>query len=306
MAKTSKTEPASKSLQTESFSLISNEKLLAIYSAMVRCRMLEQRAATLFQSGKTENDLSASSKHVGSAAAVGVNLTPDDLLSITPGDWLPVFVKGMPLEGVFRALANPKDDGLIGGLLERNIFVSSNDALQAEAISKRAAKALAEKKNAIVVVFVSGGSDSLKPWRKTMTLAAAKRLPIVFVHHVDEPPELVGTDSKAGSRNPEALVHGLPSIAVDALDPVAVYRVAYEAVVRARQGRGATLLRCTIHRNASTPNKVGTDEGATLPDPLIAMEGYLKGKSIEPEPNKRQVVDSFSRDLDLATRFLDR
>ena len=44
----------------ETFSLISHEKLLAIYTAMLKCRMVEQRAAMLFQQGKLASDLHAS------------------------------------------------------------------------------------------------------------------------------------------------------------------------------------------------------------------------------------------------------
>jgi hypothetical protein len=35
------------------------------------------------------------------------------------------------------------------------------------------------------------------------------------------------------------------------------------------------------------------------------METYLKQKGIAPENYNRQVVAGFTRDLDLATRFLD-
>lgn len=272
--------------------------------------MLEQRAAALFQAGKLKSDLSASLKREGTAAAVSVNLLAEDLLCIAPGDWLPAFVKGMSLEGVFRALSNHSDEDLARGLLERGISVSSPDALQAELVAKRASEALAEKKSAIVVVFVSPGTDALRPWRKTMTLAGEKRLPILFVHHADPEPELAAAETKAGSKYPDALVHGVAAIDVDALDAVAVYRVAYEGVVRARQGRGASLLRCAVHPNLSAQQApvsgIQTDHSTALTDPLIAMESYLKGKAIESEGRNRQIVESFGRDLDLATRFLDR
>jgi TPP-dependent pyruvate/acetoin dehydrogenase alpha subunit len=289
----------------EGFSLISNEKLLAIYGAMVKCRMLEQRAATLFQAGKLKSDLSSSLKREGTAAAVSVNLLAEDLLCIAPGDWFPAFVKGMPLEGVFRALSNQPNADLTASLLERNVSATTDNALQTEMVRKRASQALAEKKNAIVVVFVARGADALEPWRETMKVAAAKKLPILFVQHVDE--ELDST--KAGNKYPDALVHGVAAIDVDALDAVAVYRVAYEGVVRARQARGASLLRCAVHLNVpgkKTLDGQGEGGGATISDPLIAMESYLRSKAIDSEVGNRQIVESFSRDLDVATRFLDR
>jgi TPP-dependent pyruvate/acetoin dehydrogenase alpha subunit len=272
--------------------------------------MLEQRAATLFQAGKLKSDLSACLKREGTAAAVSVNLLGEDLLCIAPGEWFPAFVKGMSLEGVFHALSNPQDEYLARGLLEKNISATSDKALQTEKVKKRATEALAEKKNAVVAVFVSRGADALEPWREMMKAAAAKKLPILFVQHVNEEPESAADGAKTGRKYPDALVHGVAAIDVDALDAVAVYRVAYEGVIRARQGRGASFLRCAVHLNAPTQearlNGQSELSGTALSDSLIAMESYLRSKAIDSEARKRQIVESFSRDLDLATRFLDR
>ena len=103
------------------------------------------------------------------------------------------------------------------------------------------------------------------------------------------------------------MLHGVPTIAVDARDPVAVYRVAYEAIVRARQLRGATLLECLIE-TAAPPSKEAdqSDDGPIATDPVEAMEGYLKSKRITPVIDKQDIIAAFNRDLDLATRFLDK
>src|ERR1700722_4606991 len=113
MAKTLESKPsvgAEAIPVAEGFSLISNEKLIAIYVAMVKCRMLEQRAAALFQQGKLASDFHASSGREACAVAVGIDLQPEDTLVTAPGDWLSTFMKGLPSEALFRALA-PKIDG---------------------------------------------------------------------------------------------------------------------------------------------------------------------------------------------------
>ena len=50
--------------------------------------------------------------------------------------------------------------------------------------------------------------------------------------------------AKAGVMSSIALRHGLPGIAVDVNDAVAIYRVAQEAIGRARNGGGAALIEC--------------------------------------------------------------
>lgn len=289
--------------ESQGFSLIPNEKLVAIYIAMVKCRMLQQRAATLFQQGKLDADFHASSGREACAAAVGIDLQPEDTLSIAPGDWFPAFVKGLPIETLFRALA-PRINGhpLAAGddAQQRNILLSdSRDQL--ETVHQRALAAHADKKAAVVAAFLPPVPAAPNQWQKLMSAAAAKKLPVVFVHHVIDIGQTQSTSATGKTKTPQALFHGVPTIAVDAADPVALYRVAYEAITRARQRRGATLLEC-----AAIPLGAIPDSDSTQPhDSVCIMETYLKRKGIQPENYNRQVVAEFTRDLDLATRFLD-
>src|SRR4051794_14237800 len=91
--------------ETKTFSLISNEKLLSIYAAMLKCRLLEQRATSLFQHGRLDNDLHTSSGREAIAASAVADLSHEDILCLAQGDWLPAFVKGMSLENMFRIVA---------------------------------------------------------------------------------------------------------------------------------------------------------------------------------------------------------
>lgn len=286
----------------ETFSLISNEKLLALYSAMLKCRLLEQTATELFQHGKIDSDLHGSAGREAAAAAVSIDLEPKDTLALASGDWLPAFVKGFSPEMLFRMLAPAasQQDGAASIESEhKNILLPSNSEHQAAVANERAAAAFEGKDGAIVMVIISPGPESLKPWQKIISTAGSRRLPLIFMRYVDEASEPVPARATSRSNRPEALYRGVPSIAVDVLDPVAIYRVVYEALVRGRQRRGATLVECTLH-SAS-----GRDAAASV-DPVAAMEDYLKRKGIEPETHNRQIVADFRRDLDLATRFLDR
>ena len=91
---------------------------------------------------------------------------------------------------------------------------------------------------------------------------------------------------------------------------MAVYRVAYEAIIRARQGRGATLLECVAHQaeSKSAKREAASDSEIQVnsADPVSTMEIYLETKGIEPKGHNREVVAAFNRDLELATRFLDQ
>jgi TPP-dependent pyruvate/acetoin dehydrogenase alpha subunit len=318
MPKTLKSTPERKVKSTpapEVFSLISNEKLVAIYAAMVKCRMLQQRAILLFQQGKLASDLHASYGREAVAAAVTVDLQPNDALSLLPSDLLPAFVKGLSLETLFHLLA-PKTAQFNGPKtnapsdLEQKNILAVDESRRPETVRERAAAAHAAREGAIVTAVLPSSDELLSPWHRIMTTAASKRLPIVFVHYVDHGNNARKPFSNRKAKNPDALIHGVPAIAVDALDAVAVYRVACEATIRARQGRGATLLQCAAHPGTSDKAAQGISEPAAnhalTTDPVSSMENYLRRKGIKSEQHNPEIVAAFNHDLELATRFLDR
>jgi TPP-dependent pyruvate/acetoin dehydrogenase alpha subunit len=310
----SKSEPKAKPAPPkETFSLVSHEKLLAIYAAMLKCRMVQQRAAMLFQQGKLASDLHASLGREATSAAIAIDLQPGDSLGLAAGDWLPALVKGMTLEGLFRALApaQPNCDAAPAAseLEYKNILPAGDKAQAPVSIRDRALAAQAATQNSVVAVVLPSNEQSLKPWHDVMAAAASQRLPIVFVHYADaaEQPGIAKAGRK--SKNPSALFHGVPAITVDALDAVAAYRVAYEAIMRARQGRGATLLECATQVQSSILGNAKDGKPSSNPprltDSISTMEAYLKSKGIEPAPHNQQTVAAFNHELDLATRFLD-
>jgi TPP-dependent pyruvate/acetoin dehydrogenase alpha subunit len=317
MPKTIKSIPERKSKSTpapETFSLISNEKLVAIYSAMVKCRMLQQRASLLFQHGKLASDLHASYGCEAVAAALAVDLQPNDTLSLSHGDLLPGFVKGLSPESLFRLLTpdaasiNVQKTSTSSDLKQKNIL-TADESRRPEAVRKRATAAQATKEGAIVAAILPSDDGWLDSWHGVMATAASQRLPILFVHHVDHRYEPSDPSSNRKAKNPDALFHGVPAIAVDALDAVAVYRVAYEAIIRARQGRGATLLQCAVHSGMPDKATHRISEPSANPaltaDPVSLMENYLKRKGIKSEQHNSEIVAALNHDLDLATRFLD-
>jgi pyruvate dehydrogenase E1 component alpha subunit len=141
--------------------------------------------------------------------------------------------------------------------------------------------------------------------------AVTHKLPIVHVVQSDvwtEPPDprllvaLKDTDN-AGHDN------GIPTLSVDGNDVVAVYRVAQEAIRRARQGHGPALIECKTQRwpapAAVSPMTEGPGSGMSE-DPILRMETYLKQKGLWSDAWKQRLVKSFTRQLDAAEKFADQ
>jgi pyruvate dehydrogenase E1 component alpha subunit len=112
------------------------------------------------------------------------------------------------------------------------------------------------------IALVWGGEHGAKR-RDALKAARAQSLPVVFVCEEGE-----ATQKRTG----RALKPGeeLPCITVDGHDVVAAYRVAHEAIERARRDRGPTLILLATYRVA----------GRAFTDAVADMERYLKGRGL--------------------------
>lgn len=289
---------ASPQVQEEGFSLISNAKLIEIYSTMLKCRMIEERAGLLCKQGKLPANLKASIGQEASAAAFVIDLLPGDTLCPAANDISPAYVKGLSLEEMFRAIfKGARESG------DRKILPpSSSITVQLKSVSQEARALKAANQGSVVVAFFTNEIEFDDAWRETVSAAGEERLPIIFVCQAD-----------AGHHTAEeAMIFGVPAIVVDGKDAVALYRVASEAMNRARQGRGPTLVECITllpdnpEVNASSENCIYTNTEQSLAlDPIATMEKYLDIKGLFDKQLSRQITSDFASELDLATRFLN-
>jgi pyruvate dehydrogenase E1 component alpha subunit len=318
MPKSTAQKLASKEETTPSeigFSLISNQKLMAIYTSLLRCRMVIERASNLFAEGQLSRDLRASAGREASAAAIVVDLKPEDAVSLANGDIMPAFTKGLSLESIFRALsARPTSphsrDAMLNGNGQKLLRISPSSDVdsQLDAIFKFAVAAKQSRRGDITIAFFDA-SASEKQLSEAIALAGAKLLPIVFVRFTGRAePESSKTAFSGGRSALGALIDGSPAIVVDGSDAVALYRVSFEAIARARQHRGPTVVECSmsipVNPATETKNSIYKTNEPLGMDPVVNMENYLKGKGIWNEEAKRAMVAGFERELNLATSFL--
>ena len=112
--------------------------------------------------------------------------------------------------------------------------------------------------------------------RDALETARRHKLPIVFVVESESPGNRNGAASLLN--NDVDPGEELPHIAVDGNDVVALYRVAHEAIDRARRDRGPTLIECAAYRVQGRPSRRRLD-------PVANLKSYLKAKGI-PVPKR--------------------
>lgn len=124
---------------------------------------------------------------------------------------------------------------------------------------------VARKNRRIALVW---GCECDADWNDALESARVQSLPVVFVCEEGSASEL----RRSLARAARALKPGeeLPCITVDGHDVVAAYRVAHEAIGRARRDRGPTLILLATYR-------VG---GRAFTDAVADMDRYLRGRGL--------------------------
>lgn len=245
-----------KKVGENSFSLISREKLLALYAGLLRCRLLE--GLVRMRLGKPSLRHSRIG-HEAPAVALSIDLERKDTITAAPGDFLPGFIKE---KDVAAALAE--------------LRVKSRSPFSARLKAALAAARIHQGKSSahIAVVFCPASAVQSRVWRQALLAAGDERLPILFVsdyvQNGDSLPRLK-----------------FPAITVDRDDVVALYRVASEAMAHARRGNGATLIECMGWQPEDTQECPS--------DPIANMEAYLEQRGISFARTRAKIVTAVGR-----------
>jgi pyruvate dehydrogenase E1 component alpha subunit len=120
----------------------------------------------------------------------------------------------------------------------------------------------------VVVCFFGDGAANQGSFNEAMNLAALWKLPVVFVcenNHYGLTVPL--REHLAGSISGRADGYGIPGVTIDGNDVIEVYRATANAVERAREGGGPSLIEAVTYR--MTGFSTG-DQGGYQPDEEMA------------------------------------
>ncbi|MGB8480797.1 MAG: thiamine pyrophosphate-dependent enzyme [Acidobacteriaceae bacterium] len=278
--------------------LISHEKLQQLYSMMLKCRLLDERARILEKQAGFKNDHYSSVGLEATAVGAAIDLLPADTLAPSHRDFILSYLKGVPLTAMFSQLYGHNTRPENGrsalddcGYAPLNIVLAASTvAAQLDVCTDIAFANQRKKNDNVVMIFSDEGSIQLNDWHDALRFAGQRSLPIVFVHqsHRSAGSLSVKLESTGDDTSSEAVGYGFPGITVDGNDAVAVYRVAQEATERARSGGGPTLIEAQTF-----PEYVSSD-------PIAAMERYLAGKGLFSESWKKGIIALFQQKLDAA------
>ncbi|HWC17235.1 MAG TPA: thiamine pyrophosphate-dependent enzyme [Terriglobales bacterium] len=237
--------------------VISSEKLLQLYAAMLRLRSCGNHSARTSPRRRAKPD--------GQEASI-VGCT----LDLRPSDTI-VALRNQNLEVIWNTAtpaANRANGDVVRAVKESAILVKlDNSAARVAWATGIALQHRLQNKGNIAVAFAQ--LEEIGASRESLHFAHERCLPIIFVE--------VKLESRSNSRTrPRRSAAQIPAIPVDQSDVVAVYRVASEAIDKARRGAGPMLIQCVSYRQrGARPSGDGHSS-----DPILYMQHYLRKKNL--------------------------
>jgi TPP-dependent pyruvate/acetoin dehydrogenase alpha subunit len=269
-----------------------NAKLRQIYLGMVRARLLDQALSA----GRRRTSAGATAGLEAALVSTSVDLGAHDVVSDAVGGGVVDFLRGTKLESVLRPDETTRkrgfkaDCGMAGRLpsptgVQERIWTVLGAAAALKALRVQEKAETPAGQSGVAVIFTRLGEVSPGLWRQALTFAAAEELPVIFVVL----PAAAGK-AKTGGVSAVALRHGIPGIAVDASDAVAIYRVAQEAIGRARIGGGAALMECVsfVIEGTKSGRKMSTDA-------IAGLEEYMLSRGVTTKAWMEREARSFAK-----------
>ena len=237
---------------------LNRETLLRLYTTMSTIRNFEERGIP--ETGQRAMSASVHSSAGQEAVPTGIcaHLTDDDYIGSTHRGHGHCIAKGvdprrMMAELFGRSTGTNKGKGgsmhiadMSKGMLGTNGVVGASIPL---AVGAGLTSKLKDLKR-VAVAFFGDGAANQGVLHESMNLASVWKLPVIFCcenngYAQSTPVEYALSTANVSDR---AAGYDMPGITVDGMDVFAVYDAAGQAVERARNGEGPTLLECRTYR----------------------------------------------------------
>jgi acetoin:2,6-dichlorophenolindophenol oxidoreductase subunit alpha len=297
---------------------IGRETRLELYRLQLELRYCEKRAYDLFLQNLVKGTSHLSLGQEAIAAAFGVAMRPDDWTFCTYRGHAHTLARGASMEGVLGELMG-RQCGLLGGkggsmhLTDVKKGAMGSYAIIGAHLPVAAGAAWSAQYRGteqVAVCFFGDGTTNIGAFHEALNFAAVWKLPVIYVCennlYMEYTPirDVTAVEHPAADR---AAAYGLPSIIVDGNDADAVYKVASEALKKARAGGGPSLIEAMTYRHSghsrADPAKYrpeGELEKWLLRDPLVMYRERLLELGFN-EPTLKDIEAEAMAKVDSAT-----
>lgn len=237
---------------------VSKKTLKELYTRTLKTRLFEEKVWDLFGENVVPGTLHLYLGQEGVAAGVTTALKDSDWIQSSHRGHGHVVAKGADMNAALAELLGKKTGSCKGKggsmhITQFDIGVLGATGVVASGLPIAVGAALScqmRKTDDVVVCFFGDGASNNGTFGESLNMSAIWKLPLVWI--VENNLYAMGTPIKMTC--PSATIaqradgYCIPSVVVDGNDAVAVYEATIEAVKRAREGGGPTLIECQTYR----------------------------------------------------------
>jgi TPP-dependent pyruvate/acetoin dehydrogenase alpha subunit len=234
------------------------EFLLSLFFSMLRIRRIEEEIERRYHQDEMKTPIHLVIGQEATSAGACSALRPSDLLYSshrTHGNYL---AKGGDLKAMLAEM-HCRVDGCVGSrggsmhLIDKKVGMAGTSAIVGGAVPIAVGAALAAQlkgDDRVTMVFLGDATTEEGVTSESLNFAALKKVPVVFFcennfYSVQSP---LSTRQPARDLHRWAASYGMPSVAVDGVNVLAVHDAAALAVERARAGDGPTFIEAPVYR----------------------------------------------------------
>lgn len=283
---------------------ISNEEIKKMYEMLVLIRVFDQKAFNMQRQGRLGTYIQFKGQEacqVGSAFA----LKDDDFIFPMYRNSGLLIARKHPMVQVLQYWSGD-ERGMKSPLNVNNFPIAIPVGTQEIHAVGAAWAAKLKGTKQIAATYFGDGATSKGDFHEAMNFAGVFQIPIVFIcennQYAISVPRKKQTHSETLAQ--KAIAYGFEGIQVDGMDIFAVYMAMKDAIEKARDGNGPTLIECYTYRMAdhSTSDdaskyrsKEELDEWAKR-DSIDRLEKYMRKKNMLDDAYKEKVLAN-SKDI---------
>ena len=279
---------------------LADEQVVFLYEQMNICRALDEIAFKLQRSGRMgtypqNKGQEAAALGSGFAARKGI-----DFLVPCYRENAALFLHGLPMHYILlHWMGDERGNQIPAGVNMTPLSIPiGTQMLHATGI---AWAFKLRKEDRAVITYFGDGATSEGDFHEAMNFATTQNVPVVFFCQNNQWAISVPREIQMSSETvaQKAIAYGAQGIQVDGNDIFAVYKATREALERARQGGGVTLIEAVTYRLADHTTADDArryrDEAEVASwrakDPIIRTRKYLESKSLWNDTRQVELED---------------
>ncbi|GGB38320.1 pyruvate dehydrogenase (acetyl-transferring) E1 component subunit alpha [Virgibacillus dakarensis] len=299
------------------------QKAYWIYTKMNEIRNFEEKVRKIFSTGSIPGFVHLYAGEEAIAVGVCAHLSDNDYITSTHRGHGHCIAKGCDLNGMMAEIFG-KETGLCNGkggsmhiadlgvgMLGANGIVGGGFPLAAGA----GLTAYVRETGGVAVCFFGDGANNHGTFHEGINIAAALKLPVIFVAENNGFGEATPFEYATSAKTiaDRAASYDIPGIRVDGSNLVDVYQAAEEAVERARNGEGPTLIEAITYRtyghfegdNQAYKSESDSENWPVEVDCIDKFEQYALKKSLLTKTDISEIKDNAHKAVEAAVAFAE-